>query len=92
MLAATHRRVRVRVPLVPGLTDADDNVEAVGHLLSSLDLRDVDLLPYHRAGLAKYDRLGFETTPADLPVPTGEAIAHAARLLRGCGLKVRIGG
>jgi pyruvate formate lyase activating enzyme len=91
-LAEQHRRVRVRFPLVPGLTDAPSNVEAVGRLLSSLGLQDVDLLPYHRAGLAKYDRLGFATVPIAPPVPTAADVDQAVQLLRSLGLTVHVGG
>jgi pyruvate formate lyase activating enzyme len=91
-LCAEHRRVRVRFPLVPGLTDVGGNVERVGQLLASLGVQDLDLLPYHRAGLAKYDRLGFATAPTTLPVPSAADVDRAAQVLRDCGLAVQVGG
>jgi pyruvate formate lyase activating enzyme len=92
LLSTNHRRVRVRFPLVPGLTDVRGNVDAVGRLLAGLGLHDVDVLPYHRAGLAKYDRLGFEAAPATLPLPSPADVDKAVQLLRGFGLTVHVGG
>ena len=72
-LAAVHSNILVRFPLIPGVNDDDENVRATGAFLASLRLTRVDVLPYHRAGLAKYDRLqrpiGFPTPSR--PPPTG---------------------
>jgi pyruvate formate lyase activating enzyme len=91
-LSARRQPVRVRFPLVPGMTDDGENVAAVGTLLRELDLGRVDLLAYHRAGLAKYERLGLDPALADLTPPTAPEIERAASLLRDCGLEVHIGG
>ena len=91
-LAERGQAVRVRFPLVPGMTDSDANVADVGALLGRLGLRRVDLLPYHRAGLAKYERLGLDPGPADLTPPAPARIEAAASRLSACGLEVHIGG
>lgn len=45
----------IRVPLVPGITDTDANLEAIAALASSLkNVSRVDLLPYNRAAGGKY--------------------------------------
>ncbi len=56
-LVAVHSNVVIRFPLIPGVNDDDENVRATGAYLASLRLTRVDVLPYHRAGIAKYDRL-----------------------------------
>lgn len=84
--------IRVRFPLVPGVNDDDENVRATGALLASLGLTRIDVLPYHRAGLAKYDRL---QRPYGLPQtqpPTADRQTHVVRLLESCGLIVQPGG
>lgn len=82
----------VRFPLVPGLTADDDNVDAVGRLVSSLGIALVDVLPYHRAGLAKYERLGRQYPLPDTQPPPAEEIARAVEILAAHGLTVRVGG
>jgi pyruvate formate lyase activating enzyme len=84
--------VLVRFPLVPGVTDGDDNVTGIGRLVSSLGIDRIDLLPYHRAGIAKYERLGRPYTLSAIEPPTGEQVARVVEMLSECGLTVRVGG
>jgi pyruvate formate lyase activating enzyme len=57
--------VRPRIPLIPGITDSGENLEAVVETLRRLGARDVQLLPYNPLGLEMYARLGRPTP--DLP-------------------------
>lgn len=52
--------VRIRVPLMPGLNDSDDNIAAMAALLHEFDRRDVDVLPCHAFGKSKYAALGHK--------------------------------
>ena len=61
----------------------------MGALLASLGLTRIDVLPYHRAGLAKYDRLQRPYRLPDTQPPTAERQAHVVRLLESCGLIVQ---
>ena len=91
-LTRLHGDIRVRFPLVPGVTDDDENVKRVAHLVHSLGLPGVDLLPYHRAGLAKYARLGVGYRLPDAEAPSGLAVKAIADRLAAMGLQVRVGG
>jgi pyruvate formate lyase activating enzyme len=91
-LAAVHRQIVVRFPLIPGVNDDDENVLAMGAFLASLRLTRIDVLPYHRAGLAKYHRLLRPYELPDTVPPTADKGLHVSRLLEGCGLIVRSGG
>jgi hypothetical protein len=46
--------------MVPGLNDDECTVAAIGRTVGSLGLARIDVLPYHRAGIAKYVRLDEE--------------------------------
>jgi pyruvate formate lyase activating enzyme len=62
-------------------------------LLGSLEARPrVDILPYHRAGVDKYGRLGREPRLPDTRPPSEEAVAAVARQLGGFGLQVTVRG
>ena len=50
----------IRVPLLPGENDSKENINALGNFVSELSLKRVDLLPYHKLGVKKYERLGME--------------------------------
>jgi pyruvate formate lyase activating enzyme len=59
VLAERHSRIWLRVPVIPGLTDGEANVEATARLAASLPgVERVCLLPYHRAGTAKRQQTG----------------------------------
>jgi pyruvate formate lyase activating enzyme len=91
-LTSVHGNVRVRFPLIPGVNDDDENVRAMGALLASLGLTRIDVLPYHRAGLTKYDRLQRPCRLSDTRPPTADRQTHVVRLLESCGLIVQPGG
>jgi pyruvate formate lyase activating enzyme len=91
-LVSRGATVRARFPCVPGLTADDENVGQVGRLLADLGVRTVDVLPYHRAGTAKFARLGIEDPSPDLRVPTADEVGRVAGLLAACGLDVHLGG
>ena len=51
----------VRVPLIPGITDTEENLEAIASFVSELPTHPaVNLLPYHNYGENKYEMLGWE--------------------------------
>ncbi len=55
----------VRVPLVPGVTDTDENVAAVAERIRGLPgLRRVDLLPYNKGAGGKYKACGMDFRPS----------------------------
>jgi pyruvate formate lyase activating enzyme len=91
-LARRGAQVRIRIPLVPGVNDDPENVDAIGRLLREIGLRCVDLLPYHRAGLAKYARLDLESRLPDLQPPSDAVVAVVAGRLAEYGLAVHVGG
>jgi pyruvate formate lyase activating enzyme len=92
-LAGVHPAIWIRIPVIPGVNDDDGNIEAAADFVRSVPgLRQVDLLPYHPTGEAKFARLGLEyalhgTTPPD----QGRLGALAARF-RARGLVTTIGG
>ncbi len=85
-------RIIVRFPLVPGLTDDDANVHDIGRLVSSLGIGRIDVLPYHRAGMAKYERLGRPYALASTEPPSPERVAHVVKVLTEHRLTVGVGG
>ena len=91
-LVADGARPRLRIPLVPGVNDDADNLQAVGRFVRTLGMNEVDLLPYHRAGLAKYARLNRPYLLADTPEPTTVDIDRAKDLFRQSGVSAHVGG
>ncbi|WRZ89116.1 pyruvate formate-lyase-activating protein [Streptomyces sp. NBC_01007] len=87
-LAELGKEIWVRFVLVPGLTDATENVAGVASFAASLgNVTRVDVLPFHKLGAAKWEELGKEFTLAETPVPTAAQVAKARSVFTACGLK-----
>jgi pyruvate formate lyase activating enzyme len=56
--------VVVRIPVVPGFNDGDDNLRGLADLVADAGLRRVELEPYHSLGEEKYLELGRALEPA----------------------------
>lgn len=92
LLAELGSAVIVRMPIVPGINDAGEDVAAASAFLRDLRLTNVDLLPYHRIGGDKYSRLHREYRLPDLAPPSAEHMESIAARLRADGFTVRVGG
>lgn len=65
----------VRVPLIPGLTDTDENLEGIANFVRDLDSElPINILPYHKMGMGKYKMLGREYTLGELKTPPDERL------------------
>jgi pyruvate formate lyase activating enzyme len=92
-LAARRRAtMRVRIPLVPGVNDDAENLDALGRVIAAAGVTAVDVLPYHTAGIAKYHRLNRPYRLPDVMPPSAEVLAGARRRLARNGLTVQVGG
>ncbi|HSA96453.1 MAG TPA: glycyl-radical enzyme activating protein, partial [Acidobacteriota bacterium] len=92
-LAAAGPEIWVRVPLVRGVTDDDENIRrTIKFLLSLKTVRRVGLLPYHAGGLDKAGRIGKGTQFRKFEPPSEERLAAIEAEFRRAGFEVRRGG
>jgi len=92
MLAERGSAVIVRIPVILGLNDDSDNIDALSCFLSSLHLLQLDLLPDHRMGSKKYHKLHLPDRMEGVVPPTAEQMEVIAVRLRHDGFTVRVGG
>ena len=93
LLAEAGARVQLRLPLIPGFNDGDENIRQTGLLAASLPgVHGIDVLPYHATAKGKYAKLGLPDPGADIPAADPQQTERAAEILHSCGLTVRIGG
>lgn len=72
----------IRYVLVPGVTDAQDDLEGLRDFVKSLTtVRRFEVLPYHTFGNYKWDELGIEYSLKEVQPPTKEQIELANRIL-----------
>jgi pyruvate formate lyase activating enzyme len=92
-LADTGKKVIVRRPVIPGYNDSPESIHALARFVSSLQtIEEIDLLPYHRFGRAKYDRLGKEYVMGVQPSLDESDVTHLQDIVRSYGLRAKIGG
>jgi pyruvate formate lyase activating enzyme len=92
VLAEEGARMQVRLPLIPGVNDDDENLSKTVSFVSSLPgLKSLDVLPYHRSGSEKYGRLGRSYGLQDLRTADGR-LDQAIKIASAHGLEVNIGG
>lgn len=54
-----HYFVQIRVPLIPNITDTEDNLRGIFEFMRNVGLTSVALLPYNPSSGAKYEWLGL---------------------------------
>lgn len=92
-LSLRDETIIVRVAIVPGINDDEDNLSRLGEFVASLaHPPQVEILAYNKMGLEKYRRLKRAYVFYETQAPSDESIAQTAETLRGCGLQVKTGG
>ncbi len=92
-LGRVHGNIWIRIPILPGLNDGPEHLEAMAHCAASTPgVRQVNVLPYHEAGTHKLPRLGRPHRLEDMAPPSAEYVEEVAARFRGFGLTVKIGG
>jgi pyruvate formate lyase activating enzyme len=83
-----------RVPIIPGYNDSPENMESTAQFIAN-DLRGsakVHLLPYHRLGESKHERMEEFDKSTSIEPPSEEHMEGLHKIFESVGLKVVIGG
>ncbi|HEY0240319.1 MAG TPA: pyruvate formate-lyase-activating protein [Friedmanniella sp.] len=88
-LAEHGTEIWIRFVLVPGLTDAVENVEAVADYVATLStVSRVEVLPFHQMGQDKWKSLGMKYELEGVQPPTPELVERVREQFRDRGLTV----
>jgi pyruvate formate lyase activating enzyme len=85
----------VRIPIIPGYNDDQENLKLLRGFLGeniSPNLKEIDLLPFHKIGSSKYRRFGMINKMEDTSQPSEEAMARIREFFGELGVRVKIGG
>ncbi|AHK18706.1 [formate-C-acetyltransferase]-activating enzyme [Yersinia similis] len=92
LLVAEGITVIPRLPLIPGYTLSEENVQRVLAILAPLNLIELHLLPFHQYGEPKYRLLGQAWAMKEVATPVPAAINQLKLLVEASGYRVTIGG
>lgn len=81
----------IRVPLVPGVNDDPDEIEAMIDFLKDTRFRRVSVLPYHRIANGKYERLGLPNRLEDVEPPGDEEMNQVKERFIDAGFETTVG-
>jgi len=89
-LSEGGHKILIRIPIIPGINDDEENLHQTGAFLASLsNIPPVELLPYHDIARGKYASLGWEFGLEEILQPTQEQMQTHLTLLTEYGLQVK---
>jgi pyruvate formate lyase activating enzyme len=62
-LAASGKSFVTRIPLIPGVTDTEHNIEAIAEFMNKNGVFYAELMPYNKMAGGKYKAIGMEYRP-----------------------------
>lgn len=87
--AAAHGvPIYVRTPVIPGFTDDEENIRAIGEFAAGLrSLERMDLMPMHHLGKARYEALDRHYEIDEIPLIEKDRMKELAAIAQNCGIK-----
>jgi len=94
LLAESGAKIIVRIPLIGGVNDDAENMQATARFVATLsgEKKEVNLLPYHKIAQTKYQKLGRPEAFQLLKEPTKDSQMQALAIFEEYGIKASIGG
>jgi pyruvate formate lyase activating enzyme len=93
-LAETEAHIILRIPLVGGVNDHEENIRQTAEFIASIpgNKPEVHLLPYHAIAQHKYAKLGKEDSFAILEEPGVKSLERAIEVFGEYGISAQVGG
>ena len=93
LLAGHGVNIKVRIPVIPGFNNDNENIDRTGSFISSLPgVSNVNLLKYHDSAIAKYKKIGVKYLLKNVLPSSEHELKSIKKRLGKYGLKVKIGG
>jgi pyruvate formate lyase activating enzyme len=87
------KQIRIRIPLIPGITDTEKNLSGISNLIRPLkNITNIDILPFNELIDGKYARLEKDLDLKKLKMQTEEELKIISGKFDGLGYEVSIRG
>ncbi len=91
-IAQTGKQLIVRIPLIPGYNDDENNLLHTARLAKEAHACEIHMLPFHQLGQEKWKALNREYDFENKELPTIDSEKRAQLILGRFGAKVNVGG
>ncbi|PNS63129.1 pyruvate formate-lyase 1-activating enzyme, partial [Bacillus anthracis] len=82
-LSDKNKPIWVRHVLVPGVTDNEEDLQKLSSFIQSLsNVQKIEVLPYHKLGVYKWEALGHKYPLANVEPPTEKNVEQARHILQ----------
>lgn len=82
LVSESSVRLVVRVPLIPGVNDTEEEIKHIAEIIRSLPrVERIGVLPYHKFGENKYALLNRKYEMGNINVPSEEQVSHVRSVL-----------
>ncbi|MGC8744420.1 MAG: glycyl-radical enzyme activating protein [Verrucomicrobiia bacterium] len=93
LLGKIHNNIWIRIPVIQDVNTDEQEISAIAGFIRSLrSVRQINLLPYHKTGVAKGKRVNRNAKPVEFETPSDTVIKKLKDILSTTNLPVKIGG
>jgi pyruvate formate lyase activating enzyme len=93
VIAESGVTVLYRIPLIKDVNDTVENITRTAQFMKSLgNSAAIELLPYHRLGIGKYQTLGRSYPGEDFVTPSSEEVESVRCIFEEYGISCTVGG
>jgi pyruvate formate lyase activating enzyme len=85
-------KINLRLPLIEGINTDDENIKATIDMAKTIDVYQVNLLPYHDIAKDKYSRLNLHYDEKNMETPSKERMEWIKEQFENNKFDTRIGG
>lgn len=82
----------VRIPVIPGFNDSLRDARGFVRLLKKMEIKTVNLLPFHQLGSGKYNFLDLAYSYRDKRAIRNEELSEYQKIFEENGIETKIGG
>lgn len=94
MLIDSGKNIIVRIPVIPGLNDSNEDLELLRNFLEEyreVNLLGISLLPFHKIGVAKYKKFNMIYKMKGTEQPSDVRMKELKEFFKGTGIPVKVG-
>lgn len=77
----------IRQVILPGYTDSKEQIENLLKFIQGASVEKIELLPYHRLGVSKWEELGIKYEISDILPPTDDVMKDLRQIIKDNGIK-----